>query len=356
MALVKKDKEVLKHTRVSSTGVNPFVTWRRFFMYYLGIDGGGTKTKAIITTAKGKVIAEALVEATNPNSVPEETMKLRFQNLLNELWKQSNLQINDIIQVFAGMSGVSRQASKQRMKQILSVILEGYENISVDNDAVTALYSGTFGKPGIVQISGTGSITYGVNADGEHGRVGGWGHFIDEKGSGFSIGRDALQAAFKALDERRIPTLLGEFILEHFHEKELPDVIPHVYQAADVKVEIASLSRLVFKAADQVDTIALSIIEQQGEEIGKSIARLISNHFKEERQVVPVVLAGGIFNRVDLIQETMAQTLKLLGKKVHFIMPEIDPAGGAVIAALKKDGIQINEHEFIQNYKMSKRG
>ncbi|WP_233879412.1 N-acetylglucosamine kinase [Virgibacillus halodenitrificans] len=325
-------------------------------MYYLGIDGGGTKTKAIITTEKGKVIAEALVGATNPNSVPEETVKLRFQNLFSQLWTQSNLHIKDIRQVFAGMSGVSRQASKQKMKQLLSVILEKYENISVDNDAVTALYSGSFGKPGIVQISGTGSITYGVNSDGEYGRVGGWGHFIDEKGSGFSIGRDALQAAFKALDERRTLPLLGEFILEHFHEKELTDVIPHVYQAADVKVEIASLSRLVFKAADQGDELALSIVKQQGKEIGKSISRLIDNQFKKEKQAIPVVLAGGIFNRVDLFQETMEQTLKLLGKEVHFIMPEIDPAGGAVVAALKKDGIQFNESEFIQNYQMSCRG
>ncbi|MFP3490923.1 BadF/BadG/BcrA/BcrD ATPase family protein, partial [Staphylococcus sp. SIMBA_130] len=78
--------------------------------------------------------------------------------------------------------------------------------VTVNIDAINALYSGTLGKPGIVQIAGTGSITFSINHDGLSDRVGGWGYLIGEMGSGFALGRDALEAAFLAHDGLGTPT------------------------------------------------------------------------------------------------------------------------------------------------------
>ena len=108
-------------------------------------------------------------------------------------------------------------------------------NVTVDHDAITALYSGTLGRPGIVQIAGTGAITYGINQNGERGRVGGWGHLFSDHGSGYAIGRDGLSAAFMAHDGLTEYTSLTELFLQHFEKEELPDIIRAIYQGEILK-------------------------------------------------------------------------------------------------------------------------
>src|SRR5690625_7894553 len=80
--------------------------------------------------------------------------------------------------------------------------------ITVHHDAVTALYSGTLGEEGIVQIAGTGAITFGLTNAGEEMRVGGWGHLFSDHGSGYMIGRDALEKVFLAYDGFPIISIL----------------------------------------------------------------------------------------------------------------------------------------------------
>src|SRR5699024_2233398 len=130
-----------------------------------------------------------------------------------------------------GISGTGHPRARQTVHQALSETMPSARSMAVDNDAIIALYSGTLGQPGIVQISGTGSITYGINHDGERDRVGGWGHFIGEKGSGFRLGSDALQAAFVANDPAGSATMLEESIRHFFRKQSLPDIIPEIYPA-----------------------------------------------------------------------------------------------------------------------------
>src|SRR5699024_3577731 len=104
--------------------------------------------------------------------------------------------LQKISRIFAGVSRTDHPCARQTIVDTLTEVMPSTASTTVDNDAIIALYSGTMGKPGIVQISGTGSITYGINEQGERSRVGGWGHFIDERGSGYGLGHDALHATF----------------------------------------------------------------------------------------------------------------------------------------------------------------
>ena len=92
----------------------------------------------------------------------------------------------------------------------------------VRNDAFNALYSGTLGEPGIVQIAGTGAVTLGINENGEVARSGGWGYLFDDEGSGFYLGNEALKAVFRSFDNRGKKTSLTDRITEYFASTKRP--------------------------------------------------------------------------------------------------------------------------------------
>ncbi|MFD1449017.1 N-acetylglucosamine kinase [Oceanobacillus profundus] len=310
-------------------------------MYVLGIDGGGTKTKGVIAKSNGEIIAEATVGPTNPNSIEKLDLKKELENLFTLLKQQCNSCFSQLKHVFAGMSGVGHPATKETVQKMLIDLLPDHVHVTVNTDAINALYSGTLGKPGIVQIAGTGSITFSINHDGLSDRVGGWGYLIGEMGSGFALGRDALEAAFLAHDGLGKPTTICSLLLEYFQATALPDIIYSVYQGKNQKQRVASLSKLVMRAADTGDPVAQEIIRKNAVDIGKSIACLQTKQFSKKDKV-QVVLTGGIYNRLDLFQAIIEEEICQHQLEPMLTVPKMEPVGGAVVAALREEGIMIH--------------
>lgn len=313
-------------------------------MYVLGIDGGGTKTTGIIATSKGEILAKTTVGGTNINSAGKPAVQKELQKLVTNLKELAPDNFLLVKRVFAGMAGAGNITNQEALKTMLLPLFSPEVSITIDHDAITALYSGTIGKPGVVQIAGTGAITYGVNQTFERARVGGWGHLFGDQGSGYAIGRDALEAAFKARDGLIDQTLLTELLTKHFLKEELPDIIPIIYQADNPKKLISSLTVLVMEAVERQDLIAKQIIERNGEELGLAISALVKQLFTQEAAVIPVVLVGGLFNRYDILKESIESTIINKGIHVDIIFPKIIPAGGAVVAALLEENLEIDEH------------
>ncbi len=320
-------------------------------MIVLGIDGGGTKTKGVLANSHGEVLAEAISGASNPNSVSQYELEIELTNLIDSLKEQSTEIFSQVKTVYAGMSGVDHPSARKEMHNLLTSLLPKGVNITVNNDAITALYSGTLGKPGIIQIAGTGSITYGLNDKGIVDRVGGWGYLLGEKGSSYSLGSEGLRAAFLEHDGLGNSTIIKELIVEHFQVQSLPDSVHTVYHSKNSKEFIASLSKLVVKAADLGDCVAMEIVEKNGRYIGESISCLINRLFsdKEKMMGINIVLTGGLFNRLDLFQHYIEEVLIENNINYTFAIPEIPPVGGAVIAALLEEKIRIDDR-FIDNF------
>ncbi|MEH7222297.1 BadF/BadG/BcrA/BcrD ATPase family protein [Bacillus sp. JJ1566] len=320
-------------------------------MYILGIDGGGTKTKGVIATVTGKIIAEATVGASNPNNVKKEVLEKELSNLIDSLRNGSNGAFLEVKRVYAGMSGVDHPSARKEMKQLLESLVPQPIPVTVNNDAITALYSGTLGKPGVVQIAGTGSITFGLSSEGVLDRVGGWGYLLGEGGSGFGVGSEGLQEAFRAHDGLGRETELTALICNHFQVQSLPDIIHTIYNAVNPKELLASLSRHVFTAADHGDQVARSIIRKNAIHIGEAVSCLINKQFTEKERAddIPVVLAGGLFNRLDLFKGPMEEIFEKYSIKSKLIRPGIEPVGGAVIAGLLEEKIEVNE-DFVEQF------
>lgn len=312
-------------------------------VYVLGIDGGGTKTTGVISNNRGEKLAVVNVGPTNPNSVRRKDLENALQELFSTLKHQNTDVYSRIKRVFAGISGGDHPQNKQDIEQLIASFVEKGVDVWVDNDAVTALYSGTLGVPGVVQIAGTGSITFGINHRGERGRVGGWNYLLGERGSGYALGSDALREAFAAYDGLKDNTELQTRICEYFQVRSLPDIVHQIYHTKNIKEQIAALSRLVVEAADNGDGAAMNIIQSNGAAIGESIRCLIEKLFKlqEQEEDIPVVLAGGLFNRLDLFRTAIEEKLHKTMNVSPLIKPEVEPVGGAVIAALQKEGVGV---------------
>lgn|SRR5699024_2475426 len=313
-------------------------------MYVIGIDGGGTRTTGVLVNPYGEIKAKYTVGASNPNLIEKSVLQKELLTLIMALQRQHPHAFTQVKKIFAAMSGVNHPNQKREMKDLIDSVLPTAIPVHVDHDAIAALYAGTFGAPGVVQIAGTGSITYGINDKGEQDRVGGWGHFVDERGSGFSLGSAGLKVAFQAYDRQMSRTMLQKQFMDYFNVTSLPDLIQLIYRTSNPKEVIAALGHLVIQTADLKDVTAQQIIWENGHYMGESIVCLIKKLFKSsyrEREIT-VVFSGGLFNRFDVFREPIEEMMQKHDLKTRFIIPNIDPVGGAVIAAFKKEKITIH--------------
>ncbi len=305
-------------------------------LYVLGIDGGGTKTTAVITTVDGEIVASKTVGPTNPNSIGYEKISNELALLLGSLQEERPDAFRGLTCVFAGMSGIGRPEDQEAIKKIISPFFSTGTTIVVDNDAPIALYSGTLGKHGIVNICGTGNITFGINHKNERMRIGGWGYLLGDPGSGYYIGRLALKAVYAAYDQIGQETLLTPLVLQHFQVEQPDHIVPIIYEQGMARKTISSLCRLVFQAAAENDFVAKEIINKTGIEMAKSISGLVEKLYPNYEELVPVVLVGGVYEQKDWFIPVIRETLENLDQRLEYIVPALPPVAGAICAAIKE--------------------
>src|SRR5204863_2448580 len=218
-------------------------------MHVLGIDAGGTKTVCLLADERGEVVAESRGPGANLQAAGEETVERVLQQVVG-----AALDGRPVVPaaICLGIAGVDRQHEADTIAAIMRRI--GHRSrVLVVNDALIALAAGAGDDPGIVIISGTGSIVYGRNDRVEAARAGGWGHMIGDEGSGYWIGREALAAVMRAADGRGPETRLTAEMLSHFNVDEEPRLPRIVYDRALPRVGVAALGPIVQRVAEQGD-------------------------------------------------------------------------------------------------------
>lgn len=313
------------------------------WMYVLGIDGGGTKTTGIVADENGNVYMQTITERSNPNTLSQEEFEKVISGLLLQL-KNQQIKIYEQISVcFAGLAGVEESGRDAEVVSLLSEYLPGDTKILVRNDAFNALYSGTLGKEGIVQIAGTGAITFGINVEEKMVRSGGWGFLFDDEGSGFYLGNEALRAVFKEYDHRGLATSLTDSLLHHFKVKAVPDFIGSVYGQDHPRSVIAPLARLVVEAAETNDEVAKKIVFNACEKMMLCIQTCHKQLF-EVNHPTTIVLSGGVFKNSELFIHYFDELAHETLPNVIFQRTQVPPVGGAIVAGLKSQNAVISEN------------
>lgn len=288
--------------------------------FFLGIDGGGTKTAFRLEDAGGKIISEFTLGPSNPNDVGTDGCKEVLKKGIVKACAGVDL---SEVAVFAGIAGGLGATNKAAISAFISSLGVGF--CANGSDADNAIEMALSGGDGVAVIAGTGIVAF-AQKNGERKRIGGWGYLIDSGGSGYNIGRDALEAALRDLDGRGEHTVLTEKLSEHFGNS-LTEAIPEIYSGG--KRIIASLAPLVFEACEDGDGTAAAIIGKNA----AAIAELINTAavFGSD-EVVRAVVCGGLSARADLISGMVDP---LLRKNIRLEFTDKQQVEGAVACARK---------------------
>ena len=233
-----------------------------------------------------------------------------------------------------GIAGVDRPDDAAVVRAIMKRI--GYKaKVLVVNDALVALEAGAPGQPGVVIISGTGSISYGRNEQGIAARSGGWGYVLGDEGSGYWIGRAALRAVLRAADQRGPATALTPLLLAHFGVNRPQGLIHEVYHSNLKPAAIGALAQCVHQAFATGDEVAIGILRGAANEL-ESSAMSVARRLELVGRPFVFILAGGIFKAVPWLQDELSRRLPVTAPRSTVRVLEGEPASGAVRLALQE--------------------
>jgi N-acetylglucosamine kinase-like BadF-type ATPase len=205
--------------------------------------------------------------------------------------------------------------------------------VLVVNDALLALVAGVDRDPGIVVIAGTGAIAYGRNARNLAARAGGWGHLLDDEGSGYWIGIGALKAVMREADGRGPATDLTPRILAHFGVAAASDLVHVVYYRDLSRQEIAALSVLVQQSREAGDRTACDLLDAAASELAGA-ARSVTARLGLQKEPFSYVLSGGVFRVVPSLAQGLTERLTADAPRSSVIQLAVEPAVGAVRLAM----------------------
>ena len=294
--------------------------------YLIGVDGGGTKTEAVAYDMDGKVLTTSLKGFGNLVNNKEEALS----NIINSIKEiVDKLGTKDLKGLYLGIAGseVGENAKiiKDEIKNKLSI------NSIVMNDGELALKAMLRGEDGILTIAGTGSIAFGINNN-KSAKSGGWGHLLGDEGSGYKIAINAIKIMIYEEDYNLEKSNLTKEIMTKLNIKSIGEIISFVYSST--KDEIASISPLISKLADDGDKASKLILEKEGLALGKTTENVYKKlNFKE----VYIGLVGGAINNSKVLRKAFEDYLKERIKVLDFIDEKTSSAKGAYYIYLKEN-------------------
>lgn len=253
----------------------------------LGIDGGGSKTLAVIVDAAGRERGRGVAGSSNHEVVGMERALTAIHYAAERAALAAGIAL-PVASAWLGLSGVDHPGDCERFQPRVSSLAR---HARISNDAELAL-SALPQQVGVALIAGTGSIALGRDAAGRIARVGGWGHVFGDEGSGYAIGRAGLQAAARASDGRGPETVLLERILAAWELDAPESLLTRVYQSFD-KTAIAALAPLVLALAAEGDEMAQRIEANAARELALA-ATTVARKLDFPPGPLPLACAGGV--------------------------------------------------------------
>jgi N-acetylglucosamine kinase-like BadF-type ATPase len=308
-------------------------------MFVSGVDGGATKTVAVVGRLDGTLLASARAPPSNYHNVgvAEAARSIRTSVLL--ACRHAQVPTSNLETVVMGLAGMDSPRDFRAGDRVAGLIGLGKRRIVV-HDSVIAIYAATLGRPGIVVNAGTGSFAAGIGMDGKPIRASGWGNIIDDEGSGYDIGRRAMRAALRALDGTERKTTIAKLLVRKFRLHALEDIVYEVHNKPMSTREISSISNLVAHAAVDGDQVARGIFAYEGRAMA-SFVSAIARRLEMTKSNPDVFCTGGVFKAGPVLLNPFRQELR---KNVpHFVLrhPRFEPVIGAFILALKEHGVAV---------------
>ncbi len=269
---------------------------------FLGIDGGGSKTLAVIVDEGGCERGRGVAGSSNHEVVGLERAIAAIHEAVG---KASAVALTNppLTAAWIGLAGIDHPRD---IAMLAPAVHSFAGTVRISNDAELVL-SGLPHQVGVAVISGTGSIALGRDAQGTLARVGGWGHVLGDEGSGFGIGREALQCAVRAADGRGPATALLDSILRHWQLPAPEALLELVYPTFD-KTAIAALAPLVLALAHEGDPVACRIEARAANELALAIIA-VTRRLSFVAGPLPVAFGGGVLINEERLRERVIRRI-----------------------------------------------
>jgi glucosamine kinase len=311
--------------------------------YYLGIDGGGSKTTCVVGD-ESSLLATTTAGPSNITRVGEGRARESLHEAIGKACTAAEISPRQVDRACIGVAGGGREETARALRKIIAEIIPG--ETEVVGDMEIALAAAFDAGPGVIVIAGTGSIAYGRDARGRTARAGGWGFAISDEGSAHWIGCAAVTALLRSID-RGIDQKIGQGIAQSkddpaaeasplFRQLKVAwDVrsIEELVRKANSNPDFAALFPAVLAAAEAGDAVAQLVLAQAGGELAQLVAIVIRRLFVEDATNSPAVqlaMAGGVFRHSGSVREVFCNEVHKLDPCPEVRLPVVDPVEGAL--------------------------
>jgi N-acetylglucosamine kinase-like BadF-type ATPase len=310
--------------------------------YALGVDGGASKTAALVVEETGKVLGLGHAGTGNHQVSGLGPALQEIDRAVRGALKQANKQSRDIeVGCFclAGADLPEDYAMLQREVNDLSLV----QSVIIKNDTMAALRSGLTDSWGVVVVCGAGFNAAGVSPDGRDIILPGLGVISGDWGGGFALSQEMIRLAMRDWDGRGMPTLLSDMILKALDSPSHERLISRLYHQEIDYQTILDLVPLLFDASQAGDEVARNLIVQLATEVGVTAKALIRRLSLEDENV-EVVLAGSVFKgKGSLLFDTVERIVRGEAANARIIRPKYEPVVGAAFLAIEAMNIPVNQ-------------
>ncbi|MBD1383414.1 N-acetylglucosamine kinase [Metabacillus arenae] len=309
----------------------------------LAVDGGGTKTLAVITDSVGKIKGHGRSDASNYQVTGIEGAKAAIEAAIIGAVKNVS-EKKQIVRFQTGvfaLAGIDTPADQAVVNRIVTVACNKagviFDRLIIENDALSALLGATSNYPGALMISGTGSIAFAHDGKGQCVRSGGWGHTFGDEGSGYWIGKEAIRAILKMNDGRGPNTRLKDRVLEAINLRAVEDLYNWVYSSHGSVDAISEIAKLVEICGDEGDAVSITILDQAAEELFTLLSTVMEKAAitNEDNSII---LQGGVLKHNLYIQKRLMDKAAKDFPKCRFVTSDLDP-----IEYIVRRGLLINK-------------
>lgn len=321
--LVLPPAEVLPSlARALDTDINSLFDFREKPQYFLGIDGGGTKTVFMLVNSDGKALKRLSLGPCNPVSTGTDKCTETLRNGIKSVCE--NIPYGEI-SVFAGIAGCGVGSNAADIEAAFKHM--GFSRFKVSRDADSIISAALETRDGIIAIIGTGSVVFS-SEKGKLRQTGGYGHLIGDVFSGTEFGRECLECFFRDTDKSSHHTAITKEILETTG-KTAPEILSEIYKNG--KEYIAGFAPILFKCVKDGDAAAIEILDRNTERFAQMLNAALRS-FSAECRKLPIVLAGGITNYSDLFLDNLRKKLRSDNLSSVSVLKK-EPVIGAVLLA-----------------------
>ena len=299
----------------------------------MGIDGGGTRTLAVIVDETLQEVGHGQAGPANYHNVGLESVRCALRLAADRACLDANCALDDLSALGCGLAGAGRPEDRHLLQRVVARAIP-VSPLIVTHDAEIALVGGTGRREGVVLVSGTGSVAYGVNASGDSARAGGWGPVLGDEGSSYWIGLAGLRTGVRSYDGRAPATILGQGILAELGLRRMEELVSWTSGRGSME-QIAALASVVGQCAGAGDEAAQGILRQAGGELA-SLAWAVVCKLGLANTACEIVLAGGTLRHQPMVTQTLRKELARLAPRADPVWPRRGPAFGAAILALRQ--------------------